>query len=194
MSKHDKTQEEVTSALEQAGEQALRDAEAKDSDRLGNLTPAELVLECEQAMQKAQENWDKYVRAQAEMENIRRRAERDIAHAHKFGNEKLLKELLSVVDSLERGLEMGDNAHEETRAIHEGMTLTLKLLRDALNKQGIKEVDPLGQPFDSAQMEVVGMQPNDKVEPNTVIQVMQKGYLLNERLLRPAMVLIASKP
>jgi molecular chaperone GrpE len=193
MSKHDKPDHEFDAALDNAAQETLNEADAKDSGRLGNLTPEELALECEQAMQKAEENWDKFVRAQAEIENIRRGAERDVSRAHKFGSEKLLKELLPVADSLERGLETGSNDNPGVKALHEGMSMTLKLLQDALSKNGIKEVDPLGQPFSASQMEVVSMQPSDTAEPNTVIQVMQKGYLLNDRLLRPAMVIIAAK-
>lgn len=189
MSQHDKDQSEHD-AVSQA---PVSEAETADTGRLGSLTPEELVLECQQALQKADENWDKFVRSQAEMENVRRRAERDVAHAHKFGSEKLIKELLPVLDSVERGLELGSEDNAAVKAIHEGMTMTVKLLRDALTKQGVKEVDPLGQPFDAAQMEAVSMQPSDKVDANTVLQVMQKGYLLNDRLLRPAIVTISSK-
>jgi molecular chaperone GrpE len=170
---------------------ATKEALVGDTDRLANLTPEELVVECQQALQQADENWNKLVRLQAEMENVRRRAERDVSSAHKFGSERLIKELLPVADSLERGLESVDSQDPTVKALYDGMVMTLKLLQDALTKNGIKEVNPMGEPFNAAQMEVISLLPNDKVDSNTVIQVIQKGYLLNDRLLRPAMVVVS---
>ena len=130
--------EEIIRATEAVADQEV----AEDLDRLAQLTPEELVIECRQAQQKADENWDKLVRMQAEMENLRRRAERDVASAHKFGIEKILKDLLAVVDSIQSGLEIGKNLTGDAKAIHEGMELTLKLLLDTLKKNGVQEIDP----------------------------------------------------
>ena len=172
-------------------EEVTERAVAEDIDRLAQLTPEELVVECRQAQQKADENWDKAVRAQAEMENLRRRLERDVSSAHKFGIEKILKDLLAVVDSIQSGLDIGKNLTGDAKAIHEGMELTLKLLIDTLKKSGVQEIDPLGHPFNPAEMEAVSAQPGTQSDPHTVINVLQKGYKLHERLLRPAMVIIA---
>lgn len=180
--------EEVIKATDAIAEREV----AEDIDRLAQLTPEELVVECRQAQQKADENWDKAVRTQAEMENLRRRVERDVASAHKFGIEKILKELLAVVDSIQSGLDIGKNLSGDAKAIHEGMELTLKLLLDTLKKNGVQEIDPLGHPFNPAEMEAVSAQPGTQSDPNTVINVLQKGYKLHERLLRPAMVIIAT--
>jgi len=179
--------EKESPLVEEVAEQEV----AEDLDRLAQLTPEELVVECRQAQQKADENWDKLVRTQAEMENLRRRVERDVANAHKFGIEKILKDLLAVVDSIQSGLEIGKNLTGDAKAIHEGMELTLKLLIDTLKKNGVQEIDPEGQPFNPADMEAVSAQPGTKNDPNTVINVLQKGYKLHDRLLRPAMVIIA---
>ena len=179
--------EDIITAADVANEREV----AEDIDRLAQLTPEELVIECREAQTRADENWDKLVRLQAEMENLRRRVERDIAGAHKFGIEKILKDLLAVVDSLQSGLDIGKNAGGEAKAIHEGMELTLKLLLDTLQKNGVVEIDPAGHPFNPAEMEAVSMLPGTKNDPNTVINVLQKGYRLHERLLRPALVVVA---
>lgn len=183
--------EELDETIAAAENQAMDDATLEDEDRLHDLTQEELALECRQAQEKAAENWDKLVRLQAEMENVRRRAERDVLGAHKYGSEKLIKELLPAIDSLERGLETSSGAGEDIKSVHEGMEMTLKLLLGALEKQGVKQVNPEGEPFNPAEMEAVSMQPNDKVDANTVLNVIQKGYVLNERLVRPAMVIVS---
>lgn len=185
--KHTPNTDEIIHATETVAEQEV----AEDIDRLAQLTPEELVVECRQAQQKADENWDKLVRMQAEMENLRRRVERDVASAHKFGIEKILKDLLAVVDSLQSGLDIGKNLGGDAKSIHEGLELTLKLLLDTLKKNGVQEIDPIGHPFNPADMEAVSAQPGTKSDPNTVINVLQKGYKLHDRLLRPALVIIA---
>ena len=138
---------------------------------------------------------DEKLRAQAEIQNIRRRAERDVANAHKFGQEKLIKELLAVVDSLERGIqtvdEQGGELEGTVRTLRDGSELTLKMFIDALAKFGVKQIDPVGEPFDPQFHEAMSMVENPDVEPNSVIAVMQKGFTLNERLVRPAMVVVS---
>ena len=191
MSKKNTPPADLEEALTEAVTQASDEVVAEDEERLANLTQEELVLECSQAQQRADENWDKLVRLQAEMENVRRRAERDVSSAHKYGSEKLVKSLLPVVDSLERGLEIVADGSPEVKAMHEGMELTLKMLLETLSKNGVKQLDPVGEPFNPEEMEAVSMQPSPEVEPNTVLTVMQKGYLLNDRLVRPAMVMVS---
>ena len=166
-----------------------------DAEALANAdTPVEAddtpTLESLQA--KADENWDRYVRAMAEADNIRKRATRDIAHAHKFALENISKDLLAVKDSLEMGLAAADNADAES--LLAGSEATLKLLAGLLQRFGISEIDPVGEPFDPEQHEAMTMQPSDDVEPGSVLTVIQKGYALNGRLLRPARVIVASEP
>jgi len=142
------------------------------------------------AQAKADENWERYMRAAAETENVRKRATRDVENAHKFALERFGKDLLSVKDSLEMGL-AADGASVES--LIEGSNATLKLLGTTLERFGIVEVDPAGEPFDPEFHEAISMQPSDRVEPGSVATVVQKGYTLNGRLLRPAMVIVASE-
>ncbi len=144
------------------------------------------------AQKRADENWDKYMRLQAEMENLRRRSERDVSHAHKYGSEKLIKDVLPVLESLEHGLATpvnGDDKH--VVSLREGMELTHKLLLDVLKKHGVTQINPEGAPFNAAQMEAISAIPNDNVEPNTVLNVVQKGYSLNDRLIKAALVIVS---
>jgi molecular chaperone GrpE len=140
---------------------------------------------------KANDNWEKLLRLQAEFDNVRKRSQRDLEQAHKYALEKIALELLPVVDSLERGLsQMNDDQLQVYRA---GAELTLKQLHAVLEKFSIKEVNPLNQPFDPALHEAMGVQEAD-VAPNTVINVLQKGYVLHDRLLRPALVMVSKAP
>lgn len=182
--------EEMDQAIESAEQAAMDEAAAEDEERLANLTPEELVVEYEQAQENAHKFKDQAVRLQAEMENLRRRTERDVASAHKYGSEKLIKELLPVVDSLERGLAI-EISGPEVKAVHEGMEMTMKMLLEALEKNGVKQIDPEGEPFNPEEAEAISMQPADGVDPNTVMNVVQKGYSLNGRLIRPAMVVVS---
>ena len=138
---------------------------------------------------KAAENWERYVRAAAETENVRKRAARDVENAHKFALERFGKELLAVKDGLEMALAAAENASVES--LLEGSEATLKLLGSTMQRFGIEEVDPEGEPFDPEWHEAISVQPSDAAEPGTVLTVVQKGYALNGRLLRPAMVIVA---
>ena len=144
----------------------------------------------EAANQKADENWANLLLAKAEVENIRRRSQQDIEKAHRFSIEKFAKNLLSVVDSFEMGLAATEGV-EDVTAIKEGLELTYKQLLSALEKSNITQVDPEGEAFNPERHQAMSMVPSADHEPNTVIQVFQKGYLLNERLLRPAMVIVS---
>ena len=148
------------------------------------------VSELEQAQAKADENWDRYLRTAAELENVRKRAARDVENAHRFALERFSKELLAVKDSLEMGLAAADSANVES--LLEGSEATLKILGTTMQQFGIEVVDPAGEPFDPEFHEAISMQPSDDVEPGSVVTVVQKGYSLNGRLLRPAMVIVAS--
>ena len=146
-------------------------------------------VEDEAAAAQIAELKDQVLRAVAEMENIKRRAARDVEHAHKFAVEKLLNDLFPVVDSLEKAVETA-NATEGASAIAEGVQLSLKLFVDTLNKSGVEQIDPLGEPFDPQVHEAMTMVPNPDAEPNSVMDVMQKGYVLNGRLVRAAKVIV----
>lgn len=141
---------------------------------------------------KADENWDRYLRAAAELENVRKRAARDVEKARRFALERFAGELLNVRDSLEMGLSAGEEAGAE--AILEGSQATLKLLHGTMEQFGVTEVDPAGEPFDPEFHEAMAMQPSADVEPGSVLAVYQKGYTLNGRLLRPARVVVSQEP
>lgn len=153
-------------------------------------SPAALLKRLEEAQAQAQENWDKLLRVQAEMDNLRKRTVRDVENAHRFALEKFAAELLAVRDSLEMGLDAARGETDVDR-IREGTELTLKMLVQVMEKFGIQQIDPQGERFDPDRHQAMSMQPNAEMEPNTVMTVMQKGYLLNDRLLRPAMVVVS---
>ncbi|WP_410016750.1 nucleotide exchange factor GrpE [Sodalis sp. C49] len=134
---------------------------------------------------------DSLLRAKAEMENLRRRTELDVEKAHKFALEKFAGELLPVIDNLERGLDMADKNNSELTPLIEGIELTLKSLLDVVRKYGIAVVDQTHVPFDPAVHQAMTMLESDEHEPNHVMMIMQKGYTLNGRLLRPAMVAVS---
>ena len=146
----------------------------------------------EELQQKLSTLGEQLLREQAEMQNVRRRAQRDIESAHKYALEKFASELLSVVDNLERAIEAIDAEDEAQKAVAEGLELTLKTFIDVLAKYNVEAVDPEGQPFDAELHQAVSTVPNNDVEPNTVINVFQKGYTLNGRLIRPAMVVVST--
>lgn len=137
---------------------------------------------------------DQSLRTAAELQNIRRRAEQDVEKAHKFALEKFANGLLPVVDSLERGLELTSAEDEAVRPVREGVELTLKLFHDTLKRFQVEAVDPHGAPFNPEHHQAMAMEESTHVEPGSVLKVFQKGYLLNGRLLRPAMVVVSKAP
>ncbi len=171
------------------------DNENTVADELSTLDKEELIARIKQAQAKADENWDVALRTKAEMENVRRRTDKDIANARKFGIEKMVNEILPVKDSMEMGLNAAVDLDIEDEAVHkirEGMELTLKMMVNALTKIGISEIAPEeGDAFNADFHQAMSMQEIPGKESNTIVAVMQKGYLLNERLLRPAMVMVA---
>lgn len=152
---------------------------------------AELEAKLTAAENKVEEQKDSVIRAHAESENVRRRAAQDVDKAHKFALEKFVNELLPVIDNMERAIDAADRELEVLKPMIEGVELTLKSLQDAVVKFGIEVVDPQGEAFDPAKHQAMGMQESADVPANTVIAVMQKGYQLNGRLIRPAMVMIS---
>jgi molecular chaperone GrpE len=155
------------------------------------LTIEELRQALTDAEQQAQENWDKAVRAQAEMENLRKRTQKDLEDAHKFALTNFAKELLMVLDSLVLGLQAATGDSEEVNKFRVGSELTIKQFESVFAKFKIEAIDPIGQPFNAELHQAMAMQAVVGAQPNTVVSVFQKGYMLNGRLLRPAMVLVA---
>lgn len=167
--------EEHAEAGEGAGEESVEALQAK-------------IESLSAAMDAAKEQ---VLRSQAEAQNARRRAEQDVEKAHKFGQEKLLQDLLPVVDNLERALAAMDTENPDLKAVVEGIELTHKSFIDALAKYKVEPINPKGEPFDPELHQAMTMVPSPDVEPNTVIDVFQKGYTLHGRLVRPAMVVVS---
>lgn len=175
---HAQTQDEMQSSAEQT---EVVDAASDDATATESVDEA---LQAEIASYK-----DQALRAVAEMENIKRRAQRDVEQAHKFAVERLISDLFPVLDSLEKAVETA-NATTGAEPIAEGVSLSLKLFVDTLTKSGVEQIDPLGEPFDPQVHEAMTMVPNPDAEPNSVMDVMQKGYVLNGRLVRAAKVIV----
>ncbi|MGR8979916.1 MAG: nucleotide exchange factor GrpE [Gammaproteobacteria bacterium] len=151
----------------------------------------ELKAQLADAEKNARDNWDKAVRAVAEMENMKKRTQRDLENAHKYALESFARELLPVLDSLELGLQAATGDSPEVEKFRVGSELTIKQFESVFAKFNIVPIDPLGQPFNAELHQAMAMQAVDNADPNTVINVFQKGYMLNGRLLRPALVLVA---
>ncbi|MBA1198234.1 nucleotide exchange factor GrpE [Pseudomonas shirazensis] len=137
---------------------------------------------------------DQSLRAVADLQNVRRRAEQDVEKAHKFALEKFASDLLPVIDSLERGLELSSADDETIKPMRDGIELTLKMFSDTLKRYNLEAIDPHGEPFNAEHHQAMAMQESADVEPNSVLKVFQKGYMLNGRLLRPAMVVVSKAP
>lgn len=159
------------------------------------LSPEEeiagLYAELGAAKQTIADQKDSVVRAAADVENIRRRAAQDVEKAHKFALEKFANELLPVIDNLHRAIEFSDKENETLKPVLEGVEMTLKSFEDAVAKFGVETVNPQGEVFNPDFHQAMSIQPSNDVAPNTVLAVMQKGYTLNGRLLRPAMVMVS---
>ncbi|MEC4726430.1 nucleotide exchange factor GrpE [Shewanella sp. D64] len=186
-------QNQVDEAVE--GE-ILTETSSDDASLMDELTQANFrVEELEQALVEAnakiEEQKDSVTRAAASEANIRRRASQDVEKAHKFALEKFANELLPVIDNMERALHGTDAEAEASKAIYEGVELTLKSFVSTVDKFGLKEVNPQGEAFNPEHHQAIGMQPSPEFPANTVMMVMQKGYILNDRLLRPAMVMVS---
>ena len=179
--------EDISSSEGHSGDAPLdaqAEAEISTTDGLSKrLAEAELVAE------RAK---DDLLRVQAEMQNLRRRTEQDVEKAHKYGIEKFSAELLVVMDNLERALTSASESKDESvKAIQDGVSLTLKSFNDCFAKFSIEAVDPLGEPFDPQLHQAIATQESPDSEPNSVIEVVQKGYTLNGRVIRPAMVMVS---
>ena len=156
---------------------------------LEKLTKEELLEKARELRKESGKNYDLYLRSQAEMENLKKRIKREKDDYLKFANESLLKEMLPVLDSLEKALSHSNNENN-VHALKEGIRLTLKGLKDTLSKSGLEEVKALGEPFDPCFHEAVSQMDDPKEKPGVVLTELQKGYTLNSRLIRPAMVVV----
>jgi len=173
-----------TTFEESAAEMAMDSEIAEDSAE-------DLSQLLEQARSKADEHYEQMMRAHAELENLKRRHDRDLENAHKYALDKFVAELLGVWDSLELGHNAAQDEAADVQKLREGTELTLKMLGDAMSKFGVEQVDPINQPFDPELHQAMSMQPRGDVPANTVVAVVQKGYRLNGRLVRPAMVMVS---
>lgn len=193
---------------EQQEEQNAQQAEQQSADAAQETVQAQedapvdenaqRIYELETALSEAQatikEQQDGVLRARAEMENARRRAEGEVEKARKFALERFAGELLPVIDNLERAIEMGDADNEAVKPLLEGVEMTRKTFISSIEKFGLAPVDPQGESFNPDLHQAMSMQESAEHEPNTVMAVMQKGYTLNGRLLRPAMVMVSRAP
>ena len=177
MSENDQPGEDMTEATEQQGH--------ADED---------IHLLLEDARSKVDQHWSDLLRTQAELENLRKRNTRDLENAHKFGMEKYIQEILPVWDSLAMAVAAASDDNVDLNKMREGMDLTLKMMTSAMEKFNVEEVNPVGLPFDADLHQAMSMQETADAAANTVINVFQKGYLLNGRLIRPAMVVVAKAP
>jgi molecular chaperone GrpE len=166
------------------------DAESKDSEAGMSDEVGQDRDELQTALEEAEAQRNQYLRTAAELENVRRRAQRDVENAHRYGMERFARELLGVKDSLELGLQTAQESSAGAVAI-DGFKATLKQFSQCVEKFGVEEVDPVGQPFDPELHEAMAMQPSQSHEAGTVMTVIQKGYRLHDRLLRPARVIVA---
>lgn len=173
----------------------VESAEAESAEAQDEVTDIERIAQLERELATAKatidQQKDSVVRAAAEVDNIRRRAAQDVEKAHKFALEKFVNELLPVIDNMERALMAADREQEVILPMIEGVEMTMKSFVDGVGKFGVEVIDPQGEAFNPELHQAMSMQPNADVAPNTVIAVMQKGYQLNGRLLRPAMVMVS---
>ncbi|CAM3651023.1 MULTISPECIES: nucleotide exchange factor GrpE [Pseudoalteromonas] len=186
---------ELNEELEQMQAEVEAAVEAADAHEGDEISPeaeiAMLYAELEDAKKTIDSQKDSVVRAAADVENMRRRAAQDVEKAHKFALEKFANELLPVIDNLERAIEFSDKENETLKPLLEGIDMTVKSFNDAVAKFGVEIVNPQGEQFNPEFHQAMSIQPSNDVTPNTVLAVMQKGYTLNGRLLRPAMVMVS---
>lgn len=190
-------QEEIIDAAGAEDPEASPESDQETDHTLTeDLSVETLHAELEQARAEAADHKDKFMRARAEVDNIRRRAEIDVANAHKYGIEKFAGEVLSVRDSLElaRAVDLSAGDEQALSKMHEGLDLTLRQMDAVFEKFGLLVLDPQGEKFDPERHQAMSMVESDEVAPNHILTVVQKGCLLNDRLLRPAMVIIAKAP
>ena len=193
--KEKKSEQDIVEDLQGELEENLQDkgeAEARKEREipLEKMTKAQLLGKIEEIYKSAEENFDLYLRSQADMENIKKRFQKEKEDLVKYSNESLIKQLLHVVDSLEQAIAHSKDENS-VDALREGLELTLKGLLDTLKKAGVEKVEALGETFDPNYHEAVLEQEDENLEPGKIVQEFQKGYVLNNRLIRPAMVIVS---
>lgn len=190
-------EDDVASAEEGSAQSEPTSGDEPAGDPAGGTGIAAGEHSVEAALAAANEDLAKHrdamLRMQAEMENLRKRLMRDVEKSRKFALERIMKDLLQVRDSMERGLEVTDES-ATVESLREGQQLTLKMLAKVMQEHGLEVIDPLGQPFDPELHEAMTVMPSAEVAEDTVLEVLQKGFRLHERLLRPAMVVVSRKP
>lgn len=189
----DKEQETVEqqNGGEPTEEPTVVETDSETVDAAEAPSDADLRLMLEDARSKADDHWDQLMRTRAEMDNLRKRQERELENAHKYALERFVGELLPVMDSMELGLNAALDESANVEKLREGTELTLKLLSGVMEKFDVVQINPEGEPFNPELHQAMTMQPRDDVPPNTVVAVVQKGYTLNGRLVRPAMVMVS---
>jgi len=188
---HEPDNEVNAEVLEQTNETVSEGSAAEPNAEVQEISIESLQQQLADAQQQAAANLDKALRVQAEMENLKKRIQKDLDDERKYGLAKIAKELLSVADSLELGLRAATGDSPEVVKLKEGSELTVKQFEAVFAKFNIEAIDPTGQPFNPELHQAMAMQPSSTVEPGTVLTAFQKGYVLNGRLLRPAMVVVA---
>jgi len=176
-----------------AGVETPQDNRGGEAQGEDDATDLSLDQRLQRAENAAAEFREQFLRTAAELENVRRRAARDVENAHRYGVERFAREMLAVLDSLEMGREAARGAGEGG-AVAEGMDATLRLLVSVLEKFGVTPIEAEGQPFDPEAHEAIMTQPSAEAQPDTVISVVQQGYRIHDRLLRPARVIVARPP
>lgn len=151
----------------------------------------QLIEQLNEAEAKVNAHWDTILRTQADFENYKRRAERDIKHAHEYSNERYIREFLDVFDSIDHSVAAAHAKTADLETIQKGLDLTAKILHNMMQKLNLKLIDPMGQPFNPSLHEAMNMEETDDSPPNTVIRVLQKGYQLHDRVIRPARVTVS---
>jgi molecular chaperone GrpE len=180
-----------------ADEQTL-DTQSLDANQAPEASSEDLVARVQVLEEQLADAQDQVLRVAADQQNVRRRteqrAEQDVEKARKFALENFAKDLLPIIDSLERGLELSSPDDGSIRPMREGIELTLKMFQDTLKRHEVEAIDPHGEPFNAVQHQAMAVQESADVEPSSVLKVFQKGYQLNGRLLRPAMVVVSKAP
>jgi molecular chaperone GrpE len=182
-------------ADEQQPAPEINDPVAESPVDSAEVAPAEDITKLlEDARSKADQHWNQVLRVRAEMDNLQKRQARELENAHKFALDNFVRELLQVADSLELGHAAAQDAETNIERLREGGELTLKLFGDVLGKFGVQPLDPVGEPFNPEYHQAMSLQPREDLAPNHVAIVVQKGYTLNGRLVRPALVIVSSAP
>lgn len=174
---------------EPESDEALTEATEAETDPL-----QELKQEVEEAREEAKKNWDLYLRERADLENARKRHQRDREEAIRFANDRLLKEMVPVLDNLERAVGHAEQGNDDSQGLLEGVNMTINQFRKVLEDFGVKPINALGEDFDPNLHQAMGQVESKEQAPNTVVSEFQKGYLLHDRLLRPSLVMVAKAP